>query len=91
MLFRFLLLPLATIALELSAANLSAQTAARLDEKECVVLLHGLWRTELSMLGMKLSLEDAGYGVANVTYPSLSRRIPELAEYAVKQGLEHCY
>jgi triacylglycerol lipase len=57
---------------------------------QCVVLLHGLWRTEVSMLGMALALKSAGYDVANITYPSLLEPIEVLAERAVPAGIEEC-
>jgi pimeloyl-ACP methyl ester carboxylesterase len=57
---------------------------------ECVVLLHGLWRTELSMLAVQWKLSDAGYQVVNVTYPSLLYPIEGLAAMAVGEGLAEC-
>ncbi|MFV2002493.1 MAG: esterase/lipase family protein, partial [Paracoccaceae bacterium] len=42
-------------------------TAARAD---CVVLLHGLARTEASMLVMGEALKAAGYNVINAGYAS---------------------
>lgn len=57
---------------------------------ECVVLLHGLGRTELSMLDMAWALHRAGYRVANITYPSLLYSIEELAGIAVDKGLAEC-
>lgn len=58
--------------------------------QECVVLLHGLGRTELSMIDLAWELQRAGYAVANVTYPSLTRPIEELAQLAVDEGLAEC-
>ncbi len=57
---------------------------------ECVVLLHGLARTSGSMDEMARRLAEVGYYVANIDYPSRKKPIPELAEIAVKQGLEAC-
>jgi hypothetical protein len=57
---------------------------------ECVVLLHGLARTSLSMELMAWSLEDQGYRVANVDYPSRDHRIEELAPIAIEAGLSEC-
>ncbi|TGD71116.1 alpha/beta hydrolase [Mangrovimicrobium sediminis] len=68
-----------------------AASAAPLAGGECVILLHGLWRTELSMLAVAWRLEDAGYTVANITYPSLTHPIEELAEMAVGEGLAECH
>ena len=64
---------------------------APLQYPECVVLLHGLGRTELSMKALQWGLEEAGYVVANVTYPSLSYPIEELAVMAVEDGMAECW
>ena len=66
----------------------SAETI--IPRQECVVLLHGLWRTELSMMAVEWELDEAGYTVANVTYPSLLYPIQELAEMAVEEGIHEC-
>jgi len=59
-------------------------------ENECVVLLHGLARTSLSMELLGWTLEDHGYRVANIDYPSRDYPIEELAPLAVGQGIEAC-
>lgn len=74
--------------LALNACTQEAQTGPAPDE--CVILLHGLARTDLSMHRMKLMLERHGYYVANVDYPSREFRIEKLAQLAVEDGLEHC-
>ena len=58
--------------------------------EECVILLHGLWRSENSMNRMEESLAAAGYHVQNIEYDSTERPISELAEEAVQEGLEKC-
>ena len=58
--------------------------------RDCVVLLHGLWRTELSMKWLQWELEEAGFTTANPTYPSLRYPIEELAIRAVEQGVSEC-
>jgi pimeloyl-ACP methyl ester carboxylesterase len=68
--------------------SLAASSAAVAEE--CVVLLHGLWRTENSMNRMEESLAAAGYRVQNVEYDSTDRPISELAEEAVHAGLGGC-
>lgn len=45
---------------------------------ECVVLLHGLARTEASFFVMEEVLEASGYAVVNETYPSTRAPIGEL-------------
>lgn len=56
----------------------------------CVVLLHGLGRTEASMDRIAAALSTDGYTVANVDYPSRSAPIAELAGLAVGTGLDRC-
>lgn len=57
---------------------------------ECVVLLHGLARTAGSMGDMAVALEEAGFTVANVDYPSRDHPVAELSQRAVPQGLQRC-
>jgi len=47
---------------------------------ECVVLLHGLGRTSLSMKRIEWALKGAGYQVVNVSYPSRRRTVEQLSE-----------
>ena len=56
----------------------------------CVVLLHGIAGFALVLKSMEWSLEEEGYFVANVTYPSLTKPIETLAAAAVGEGLELC-
>ena len=62
-----------------------------LSSTECVVLLHGLARTSSSMSTMAEHLQENGYRVINVDYPSRNKKIEELAELAVNEGLEFCH
>lgn len=57
---------------------------------DCVILLHGLARTSSSMTRMADALEERGYAVANVDYPSRKHDIETLAPLAVESGLSHC-
>lgn len=57
---------------------------------ECVVLLHGLARSSLSMNPMQEALDEAGYVTANIDYPSRDYEIAELATIAVGDGLAQC-
>lgn len=45
---------------------------------ECVVLLHGLARTEVSLLAVEEALVQRGFRVVNEGYPSTDRSIAEL-------------
>jgi hypothetical protein len=57
---------------------------------ECVVLLHGLARTERSMQKLDDYLQLQGFQVANVDYPSKKEKIENLAPAAITKGLVHC-
>ena len=57
---------------------------------ECVVLLHGLARTSMSMNVMQEALEEDGYATANIDYPSRDYEIAELAQIAVGEGVSKC-
>ena len=57
---------------------------------ECVVLLHGLARSSMSMNRMASELEEAGFATANIDYPSRDYTIEELADIAVPAGLAAC-
>lgn len=57
---------------------------------ECVVLLHGLARTAMSMNKMERELAAAGYLTANIDYPSREHTVEELAELAVPEGIDAC-
>lgn len=56
---------------------------------ECVVLLHGLGRSYLSMTVLQFALENAGYEVWNEGYPSRSKTVEELAP-VVGEALDDC-
>jgi pimeloyl-ACP methyl ester carboxylesterase len=57
---------------------------------ECVVLLHGLARSSMSMNRMERKLQDAGFETANIDYPSRDHSLEELAHRAIPAGLEAC-
>lgn len=59
-------------------------------ERECVILLHGLWRSGLSMKPVAWHLEDYDYAIVNVGYPSLRYSIEDLAVMAIEEGLRGC-
>lgn len=80
-----LLLTLLTIV---ASGAVRAQIEVR--RHECVVLLHGLFRSAMAMKPLEWYLEERGYLVVNESYPSLSRPIEELAEMAVGDGARAC-
>lgn len=58
--------------------------------EECVILLHGLGRTERSMNKIEDQLQDAGYRVWNAGYKSTKSSIPELSDSSISEGLGYC-
>ena len=68
--------------------SVAAQSASH--RPECVVLLHGLGRTERSLLKLERHLEEHGYHVVNVGYPSRKENIQNLALKAIKTGYNTC-
>lgn len=57
--------------------------------RETVVLLHGLGRTERSMVALERSLESAGFRAVNLGYPSRTRTVAELVD-TVAAELDAC-
>lgn len=72
----------AAIALALTGSTAVAQ--------DCVVLLHGLARTEISFTPMQLVLEDQGYTVVNRGYPSTTATIQTLVEDHLAEDVAAC-
>lgn len=58
--------------------------------KDCVILLHGLARNAASMAELETRLEQNGFWVANIDYPSRSEKIETLAELAIHSGISSC-
>jgi pimeloyl-ACP methyl ester carboxylesterase len=58
--------------------------------RECVVLLHGLARSEISLTPMQLYLEGKGYFVVNRGYPSTEDPIQKLVAENVGQDVAAC-
>ncbi len=59
-------------------------------QADCVVLLHGLARSEASLLVMQAALEAKGYQVVNRGYPSKAAPVGELAEDHVGPAVAEC-
>ncbi|MDP6968285.1 MAG: alpha/beta hydrolase [Gammaproteobacteria bacterium] len=64
--------------------------AALSQASECAILLHGLARTADSMSQLEQRLEQQGYKLVNVDYPSTTMPIAELADIAVGAGIAQC-
>ena len=58
--------------------------------QECVVLLHGLARSSLSMKVLEWRLGAQGYKAVSVDYPSIELPIHALADQAVPNGIAEC-
>lgn len=65
-----------------------ANVAAR--GQDCVVLLHGLARTEASFVLMALALEHYGHKVVRLGYPSTQDEIAALAENTLPKAVAQC-
>lgn len=57
---------------------------------ECIVLLHGLARSSMSMTVLDWRLSRNGYKTVSIDYPSGERPIPDLAELAIPEGIKAC-
>ena len=57
---------------------------------DCVILLHGLARSEASMAILAYLLRQEGYQTENVGYPSTYDRIEDLAGIALPPAFEAC-
>ena len=57
---------------------------------ECVVLLHGLARTDASFLAMEEVLSGEGYHVVNTGYPSTSASIEDLVTVTLPRDVAAC-
>lgn len=57
---------------------------------DCVILLHGLARTENSFSKIEDVLTDSGYVVINNSYPSTKYTIEELAQDAILKYIGEC-
>jgi triacylglycerol lipase len=68
----------------------SCHAAAGSEGCECVVLLHGLARTEKSLLKLEHCLEDEGFCIVNIGYPSREKTIQELSVDVIPLAIEHC-
>ncbi|MFL0809673.1 MAG: alpha/beta hydrolase [Agarilytica sp.] len=57
---------------------------------DCVILLHGLARTDSSMAKMEEALEREGYKAINAGYPSRKYEIEKLAGDTISAALKEC-
>ena len=77
-------------ASSLFAVLLFLLAAVPAQASECIVLLHGLWRTDASMNKMESELSKAGYEVRNISYDSTEKTVEVLAEETIPRAVEAC-
>jgi hypothetical protein len=58
--------------------------------EECVVLLHGMARSDSSMNKMETKLKEAGYIVVNFDYPSTQHNIESIATDYLPNAIAQC-
>lgn len=71
------------LAISLGTLSVSAHSA-------CVILLHGLAKSDASMTRLEQAISAAGYKTVNVNYPSTKFPIEELAGKAITPALATC-
>jgi pimeloyl-ACP methyl ester carboxylesterase len=71
-------------------ALLSLLVSTQLMANECVILLHGLARSDSSMKTMEAELNNAGYTAINYDYPSTQYPVEKLANDAISDALSKC-
>lgn len=59
-------------------------------QNECVVLVHGLWRSGFAMRTLANEFEAKGYHTVSIDYPSTEKDIPTLAEQHLSPGVRKC-
>lgn len=75
----------------LMVALLSGSKAAlAVNSEECIVILHGLGRTQFSMRKIESRLLQEGYKVTNESYSSTDETITDLARLGVGSGVKYC-
>ncbi len=57
---------------------------------DCTILVHGLARSDASMLVMEQTLSHAGYQVVNVSYPSTQEPLEVLVKHGLPEAVAVC-
>ncbi len=76
-----------SVALGTAAPSVADQT---LSESPCIIVLHGLGRSAVSMKAVQWRLEEEGYAVVNNSYSWLGNSIEEIAPLAIDESLSDC-
>lgn len=64
--------------------------STKLYANECVILLHGLARSDSSFTKLASILNDHGYTTINYDYPSTEYKVDKLAQDAITYALTQC-
>jgi triacylglycerol lipase len=82
----------AWLAMALGCSSLPAVSPTLISQNssQCVVLIHGLWRSGSAMSVIARHLEHYGYYVSVVDYPSTQKTIPELSAEYLEPAVADC-
>ncbi|HEY9198366.1 MAG TPA: alpha/beta fold hydrolase [Gammaproteobacteria bacterium] len=72
------------------ATGIASTTPAPAGAVECVILVHGLNRSEHSMVKLQAALQAEGYATINVAYPSRTKTVDELAGPYIEHAVADC-
>jgi pimeloyl-ACP methyl ester carboxylesterase len=81
---------LAALPFVLSPSLPTAVAQESVEPRECVILLHGLARTSLSLKAMEVALAADGFKTINVSYASTEATIEQLAFSVIPAALAEC-
>lgn len=81
---------LRTLILGIMLAMPQITSAQSNPSDECVILLHGLARSEASFVIMERNLSEQGYFVQNPGYPSTEKPIDELVSETIPDAVAAC-
>lgn len=84
-------LSISALVLSSCASTSSIPAHASLNNaNECVVLVHGLWRSGFAMRSIDSHLSEQGFATVRIDYPSTAHEIPVLAENYLGPGVSSC-
>lgn len=72
------------------ATGLTSAAPTGVGAAECVILVHGLNRSEHSMMKLQDALQSDGYATINVAYPSRSKPVEELVGPYIGRAVADC-
>ena len=69
--------------------NKKVVNKVNIQNKEIVVLLHGILRSDKNMLQLEETLKEKGYIVLNISYPSTKYSIEQLIDIVHKEIMKN--